>query len=111
MDKQVSFVAFALSRQRVDCTPSAAEDAAPVVAHGLGVCSGGECTLRSPVSDLRFKRCARLSSHPRFLAGSYGVYFPCFDGVLDIARFSSRARAFYFSKRYSFAFVDLGVAV
>lgn len=44
MTTQVSFVAFALSRRRVDCTPSAAGDAAPVVAHGLGVGSGGECT-------------------------------------------------------------------
>ena len=110
MTTQVSFVVFALSRQCVDCTPSAAEDAAPVVAHGLGVCSGGECTLRPRISDLRFKRCARLSSHPRFLAGSYGVYFPCFDGVLDLARFSSRARAFNFAKRYGFVFVDLGAS-
>lgn len=106
MTTQVSFVVFALSRQRVDCTPSAAEDAASVVAHGLGVCSGGECTLRPRISDLRSKRYARLSSHPRFLAGTYGVYF----GVLDLARFSSRARAFNFAKRYGFAFVDLGAS-
>lgn len=110
MTTQVSFVVFALSRQCVDCTPSAAEDAAPVVAHGLGVCSGGECTLRPRFSELRLERYERLSSHSRFLAGTYGVYFPCFDGV-ELARFSSRARAFNFAKRHGFVFVDLGVAV
>lgn len=42
---QVSFSAFALVQQAVSCTPPAAiPDAAPVVAHGLGVGSGGECT-------------------------------------------------------------------
>lgn len=37
------------STQVSSCTPPAANpDAAPVVAHGFGVGSGGECTPRSP---------------------------------------------------------------
>ncbi len=43
---QVSFLSFALAQQAASCTPPAAiPDAAPVVAHGLGVGGGGECSM------------------------------------------------------------------
>lgn len=45
---QVSFAAFALAPQAASCSPPAAiPGAAPVVAHGLGLGSGGECSLRA----------------------------------------------------------------
>lgn len=73
---QVSFAAFALAQQAASCTPPAAiPDAAPVVAHGLGVGGGGECTPR--ISGLH------LESSPR--RGPYAL--PAGASVIRRLRF------------------------
>lgn len=108
---QVSFSAFALAQQAASCTPPAAiPDAAPVVAHGLGVGSGGECTPRPCDSALRYERWQRLRAHPAFLARRYAVYWPGSDDALCLIRWSSRAWAFNTAKRHGCVFVDLGAA-
>lgn len=106
---QVSFLSFALAQQAATCTPPAAiPDASPVVAHGLGVGSGGECIPRA--SALRYRRVLRALAHPRFLVRSYGVCFLGSEDALGLVRWSSRAQAFNYAGRYGGVFVDLGVS-
>lgn len=98
---QVSFAAFALAQQAASCTPPAAiPDAAPVVAHGLGVGSGGECSLRERRrSLLRERRCDQPG---RYVAVGHYPWGP------EVYRWDSRAWAWNHAQRYGLTFVDLG---
>lgn len=108
---QVSFAAFALAHQAASCTPPAAiPDAAPVVAHGLGVGSGGECTQRPPLSALRRARYTFRRSHPRYLRPTYVTYWPGSCEGPTAFFWYSRAHAFNCAQRYGIVFVDLGAA-
>lgn len=101
---QVSFLSFALAQQAASCTPPvAAEAAAPVVAHGLGVGSGGECTpLRARRSALVCK--LRYFAPKRYRVLSFSPWGP------TLYEFSSRAVAWNLAQRYHGRFVDLGAA-
>lgn len=100
---QVSFATFALAQQAASCTPPAAiPDAAPVVAHGLGVGSGGECTLR--------QRRLRLLCDRRWLQPARFVIVGHYPWGPEVYRWLSRAYAWNQAQRYGFTFVDLGAA-
>lgn len=100
---QLSFAAFALAQQAASCTPPAANpDAAPVVAHGLGVGSGGECTLRE--RRLRLLSDRRWRQPARFVTVGHYSWGP------EVSRWRNRAWAWNHAKRYGLTFVDLGAA-